>query len=807
MELPLNRWIVDLFRDLVFALRLLRRQPTFTLAAVGILALAIGGQTAMFSVVDATLLRPLPYRDPGDLVVITHETPGAYSTSLPFLLLDTLRRDARSLDGLACHYQNTGISRVTLTGGSEPEAVKAGFVTADTFHVLGVSPAWGRPFTSAEEAGAERVAVLGDALWRRRFTGSPAAIGSTIEIDGARTVVVGVMPPEFQFPDGSVQLWVPLTTNHTWRRDPATLAHYWWIGIGRRVPGRSDAQVEAELDAIAARAGSEPRVERVRVRPLSSGVAPASRLTLLSLFGAVGAVLLIACSNLATLLLSRGEARRRELAIRAAIGAARSRLVRQLLAESLLLAALAGAVGAALAAALVRLFVGYGPAEIPRLAQADLDVRSLLFLIGCSAATALLFGAAPALRVTESLSSRSRDGDAAPGAGRLRAALSAVQLALAVILLGAAALLMRSFVAARSVELGFEPSHTLLLRARLPETMVAHQVAYQDDVLGRLRRLPGVDAAGAINDLFELNAVPSLALRAIFGRDVEGMPRAPLKWTAVAGDYFRAVGGTLREGRSFDDRDTASSPRVVVVDESFARRFFPGGSAVGMRFKGNDPRGRDDEWLTIVGVVRDMRRQGLEKASSPHVFEWAAQSGAVTPDLLVRTRATPAALAASVRAAVREADPSAIVSTVGTLDEALSGLLDTRRFQSGLLGVFALLALGLAAFGAFGVVHYAAARRTREVGIRMALGATPGDVAGLFLKQSAAPLLAGGTAGLLGSLAVARALSGLLFGVSPLDPLTHASSLGVLLLGAFAASAIPALRAARMDPLLALRQD
>lgn len=804
----MNGWTGDVGRDVGFALRILRRQPAFAFAAVGILALAIGGQTAMFSLVDATLLRPLPYRDPGELVVITHETETAYSTSLPYPLLDALRTHARGLAGLAAFYQNTGISRVTLTGGPEPEAVKAGFVTADAFRVLGVSPVLGRAFTAAEEASAERVAVISDALWRRRFAGAPAAIGGAIEIDGARTVVVGVMPAEFQFPDGTVQLWVPLTTNRTWRRDPETLAHYWWVGIGRRAPGWSARQVEAELDAIAARVGSTPRVDRVRVRPVDPGVAPASRLTLLSLFGAMGAVLLIACSNLATLLLSRGEARRRELAIRAAIGAARGRLVRQLLAESLVLAALAGAVGAALAAALLRLFVAYGPVGIPRLGQSALDGRSLLFLLGCSAATAVLFGAAPALRVTESLHPASRDGDSAPGAGRLRAALSAAQVAAAVILLGAAALLMRSFVEARSVGLGFDPARTLVVRARLPEAAAGRRVAYYDDVLRRLRGVPGVEAAGAINDLFELNPVSRLALREIFGRERGAWPRLPLKWTAVSGDYFRAIGALLVEGRSFDQRDTASSPRVVVVDESFARRFFPGGSAVGMRFKGNDPRGRDDEWLTIVGVVRDMRREGLEKASSPHVFEWAAQSGDNTPDLLVRVRSSnPTALAAAVRAAVRGADPSAIVSPAGTLEEALAELLQTRRFQSALLSVFALLALGLAAFGAFGVVHYAAARRTREVGIRMALGATAADVTRLFLRQFAAPLLTGGLLGLLGSLAVARALSALLFGVSALDPLTHVSSLAVLLSGVFVAASIPALRAARLDPVLALRQE
>jgi len=801
--------IEDLGRDAAYSLRALRQQPVFAVAVVGILALAIGGQTAMFSLVDATLLRRLPYRDPGALVTITHETGGSYSTSLPFPLVEAFRRNARGLQAVAAYYQNTGISRVTLTGRPEPESVKAGFVSADLFQVLGVAPSLGRVFDAAEEAAGERVVVLGHRLWQRQLGGSTDVLGASIQIDGAASIVVGVMPETFQFPDRSVELWVPLTTNRTWRRDAEGQAHYWWIGLGRLAPGLEPAAVEAELDALAAASGAQPKVERIRVRRLDTGVSAASRLTLWTLFGAVGAILLIACSNLATLLMARGEMRRRELAVRAAVGAGRGRLVRQLLSESLVLATLAGGLGVLLAELLLRLFLRLGPGDVPRLEQARVDPRALLFLAGCTWSTVLLFGLLPALRSTDSLHASARDAAGDPRSGRLRTALASLQVALALVLLSTAGLLLRSFLAAGSVELGFEPERALVVRSRLAlEEPGARRTAYYTEVLRRLAAVPGVEAAGAINDLFELNRVSSLTLRAIEGRAEDPQaPRLPLKWTAVSGDYFRAVGARLLEGRAFGEQDTAASPRIVIVDQSFARRFFPGASALGRRFKGQDPRGRDDEWLTIVGVVGDMRREGLERQPSPHVYECAEQSGDSTPDLVVRTRANPLAMAAALRAAVRGADATAVVSSIGTLESALLQQLDRRRFESALLTAFATCALTLAALGLFALVHYSAARRAREVGVRQALGATASDVVVLFLKQAATPILAGGAAGLLGALAVARGMGAMVFGISPFDLPTHAAALVALSAAALGASLIPALGAARRDPLLALRQD
>ncbi len=795
-------------RDVAYALRSLGRQPVFAAASIGVLALAIGGNTAVFSLVDATLLRDLPYRDPGALVSVTHETPGAYSASLPFPLIQAFQREARGLSGLAAYYQNTGISRVTLTGDPEPETAKAGFVEAELFRVLGVAPTLGRVFTQAEETNQDRVAVLSHRLWQRRFDGSAAAVGDAIEIDGARTLVLGVMPPTFEFPDRSVELWVPLTTNGTWRREAVAQARYWWIAVGRLASGRRPAAVETELNAIAVAAGSEPRVERIRVRALEAGVSSVSRLTLLTLFGAMGALLLIACSNLATLLLARGEARRRELALRAAIGAGRARLVRQLVTESLALAALAGALGAFVALVLVQLFLDFGPGDVPRLDQAGVNARALVFLSGCSVCTALFFGLLPAFRSTDALHASSREAVGDARTGRLRTAFASLQLALAVVLLSAAGLLIRSFVAARSVELGFEPERTLVVRARLPldNEPTPRRIAYHDQVLERLRAVAGVVAAGAINDLFETGAPRSLTLRAIEGREVPSAP-LPLKWTSVAGDYFRAMGAPLLEGRAFDDRDGAASPSVVVVDQSFARRFFPGESVLGKRIKGNDARGKDDEWLTIVGVVADMRREGLERRPTAHVFQWARQSGEATRDLLVRTSSDSRAMAATVRAVVRGADATAIVTSVTTLQGELDRQLESRRFHGAIITSFALLALGLAGLGMFGTVHYAVSRRTREVGVRLALGATAADVVSLFLRQVSGPVLTGAVGGSIAALGVARALASLLFGVSPLDPWTHAGALTTLSLVVVLASLIPALRATRVDPLLALRQD
>ena len=799
----------DLARDTAHAVRALQRQPVFAAATIGILALTIGGQTAMFSLVDAVLLRELPYRNPGALVSISHETEGAFSANLPYPLIEAFSRHARTLDAVAACYQNTGISRVTLSGLAEPESVKAGFAGARLFHVLGVPPALGRVFDAREEEAGERVAVLSDRLWRRAFDASPAALGASIEIDGVRSRVVGVMPARFQFPDRTVELWVPLTTNRSWRRDPAAQAGYLWLAVGRLAESSSPSAAEAELASILAATGSPSKVARVRVRPLEAGVAASSRLMLWTLFGAIGATLLVACSNLATLLLARGESRRRELAVRAAIGAGRGRLVRQLLAESLVLAVLAGALGALLAEALVRLVQQVAPGNLPRLEQAGVDLRSLLFLAACTGATALVFGLLPALRSTDSLHAGARDdGGAHPRATRLRRSLAAVQLALTLVLLSTAGLLLRSFLAAASVELGFEADRALVVRSRLPmDTGGARRAAYYAEVERRAAAVPGVEAVGAINDLFELQRVRSLTLRAIDGREAPPATALPLKWTAVSGDYFRAVGAPILEGRGFDERDGPEAPRVVVVDRGFAERFFPGERALGRRFKGQDARGRNDEWLTIVGIVGDTRREGLEQSPSPHVYELARQSGDATPDLIVRTRGRPAAFAGAVRGAVRAANAAAVIESVTTLRQSLGQQLERRRFEGALLSAFALGALALAALGLFGLVHYSASRRRREIGVRLALGATAGDVVLLFLRQLGAALVAGGLAGLAGAAVVAHALRAMLFGVSPLDPLAHGAALLVLAAFALAASLLPALRAARSDPVLALRHE
>jgi predicted permease len=801
----MSGWLEDLGRDVLYGLRALRRQPVFAAASVGVLALAIGGNTAVFSLVDAALLRPLPFADPAGLVAVTHETRGTPATTFPYPLIQALRRDSRGLAGMAAW----GIQRVTLTGPGEPATMRAAFVEAGMFEVLGAYPRLGRAFDAKEQDDAARLAVISHRLWQRRFAGNPAVLGAELDLDGAttgRVRVIGVMPERFQFPDRTIGMWLPLTIERSFR-DAATQPRYGWTGVARLAARRTPADLETELSGIAAQAGVQPRVERVRVRPLDSGVTSKGRLTLLTLFGAVAAVLLIACTNLAALLLARGQARRRELLVRAAIGASRARLLRQLLAEGMLLAGLAGVAALLIAQLCLSLYLSFGRLDVPRLEQAQLDPRALLFLFGCSLATVLLFGLLPALRATGSLRLGTRDAGEEPGAVRLRASLASLQLALAVVLLSAAGLLLRSFLAARSVELGFEPQRTLVMRARLPvEDPGPRRAAYYDAALERLRAVPGVLAVGAINDLFELNEPRRFSLRAIEGREVDSAP-LPLKWTSVLGDYFPALGVAPLEGRLFTERDGAAAPRLAVVDLTFARRFFPGESAVGKRFKGHDVRGKGDEWLEIVGVVPDLRREGLERRTSAHVFESALQSGENTPDLLVRTSSEPAALAPTLRAALRGVDATAIVESVATLEDQLAQQLEGRRFQSGLLSLFALLALGLAGLGVFGVVHYAVSRRVREVGVRMALGATRRDVVLLFLRHFSGPLAAGALLGLLAAFASARALGALLFGVAPLDPLTHLFALASLLLVAGAASLIPALAAARLDPVLALRQD
>jgi len=815
-----------ILQDFRYATRSLFKSPGFTAAAVLTLALGIGANSAIFSVIEAVMLRPLPYHDSSNLALIADAENSDHGG---FLLKDfaAFKAQSHSFEELAIYFRDSGFSRATITVGHEPQQVQGAWVAANLFPMLGVGPEIGRVFTPEEEARHERVAVLSHRLWVRYFAGSPDALGKTITIDGSPFLVIGVMPEVFEFPARDQMFWAPITTNSYWgdpnlttNIDPRHSAGFYqrWQVIGRLRSGMTLSQAQLDTNAVLRRlAQADPDTFRVRplqLVPLHITLSGNTRLSLTVLFVAVGFVLLIACTNVANLVLARGSGRKRELAIRAALGANRSRLIRQLLSEALILAMMAAALGMFLAFAAVRLLLAFAPADIPRLQQAGIDMPVLVFTFALSVLATVAFGLGPALHASrrdpkDALGSVTRGATGSPGLRRARNLLVIAEFAIALVLLSGAGLLLRSLLSVESVDPGFEPRHVLTLRMTVAGASPGQLAGVHEQVLERLRSLPGVEYAGAVTDLFEPGKPNLLGLRAIEGRSVEPRQQwTALTWNTVSGDYFQAVGATLLKGRYFSDQDTTGSPLVAIIDESMARRYWPNQDPVGAHIKGQDPRGHHDEWLTIVGVVHDMHRSGLENAVTPHVYEWYRQAGvAGTESLVVRAAGDPRALASSLRASVRAEDPSAILSGVNTVEDLLSRQLAPRRFQTWLLGLFSSFALLLASIGIYGVMHYSVAQRTHEIGIRMALGARPAQVMRLVENEGLRLAVAGVLLGLAGALVLSPLMASLLFGVHATDPLTFASVVSTLLIVALVGCYVPARRAAHVNPIEALRQE
>jgi predicted permease len=783
-------------QDIRHAGRCMRRNPGFTAVAVFTLALGIGANTAIFSVVNAVLLRPLPYNDPGRLVELS---------TISYDHFEFLKRGSHSFEHMAVYYRNTGWSRVTLTGIDEPESFQAAFVSTDFFPTLGVAPAIGRVFTAAEESKRERVTVLSDALWRRRFSATQDVVGKTLEIDGANFQVIGVMPPEFQMPAREAQFWAPIGTNRYWldrpRPDGVHSSGFYlrWNILGRLKPGVDIRSAQAEMNGFATQLErADPELNKglaLTLLPLRIELGGSTRLALLVLLGAVALVLLIACSNVANLVLARGATRGREMAIRTALGAARARLIRQLLTESLSLASIAAVAGLGIAALGVRALVAFGPPDIPRLEQTGIDGGVLAFTLGISLLAAIFFGLMPAWKISQT-AAKSR-------ARRLKPALVVFEFALSVVLLTGAGLLIRSILAIEAVDPGFTPQHILTMRVVL-------RPASYEPLLQRMRALPGVQSVGGTQNLFELQTQnqAGLGLRAVEGHEPEPPNRRTgVTWPTVSGDYFLAMGVRLLRGRTFSNRDGADSPLVAVIDESLARHYWPGEDPIGRRFKGQDSRGKHDDWLTVIGLVGDMRRHGLERQPSPHVFEWYKQSGGFPRDLVVRTAGDPVRLVAALRGAVRDLDRTAVISSIETMEQQLGEQIAPRRFQTWLLALFSLLALVLASIGIYALMHYSVAHRTHEIGIRMALGARMGGVLAMVMRQGLSLCLLGLAVGLAGAWWISRLFASLLYGVTPADPLTFAVVSALLIFVAALASLIPAWRASRVDPLVALRHE
>jgi putative ABC transport system permease protein len=801
-------------QDLLYAVRRLRQAPGFSLVAIATLALGIGANSAIFSVVNAVLLKPLPFEEPGRLVRLSQtwegRTTGIYS---PQNFLDVVA-SARDFESLAA-IDGGG---VTLTGRGAPARLEGAEVSTRFFDVLRVRPVLGRGFADGEnEPGRNKVAILGHRLWRERFGGDPTAVGQTIQLNREPYQVVGVAPAGFSYPEGA-ELWTPMAYDAVFRTKSRGA---WYLGvIGRLKPGVSVAHAREEVSAIAARLAREyPDADEGvggTVSSLHEAMVGDARPALLVLLGAVGLVLLIACVNVANLLLARVAARETELAVRTALGAGRGRLLRQLLTESVLLALLGGAAGVLLAGFFLDALLGLQPQGVPRLGEVRVDRAVLGFAAGLSIATGLLFGAFPALQMTRRAPAQGlREGSRGILTGRgqrLRGGLVVGQMALAMMLLAGAGLLMRSFSQLRRVDPGFRPESALTFRISLPDSAYKEEpkvAAFFEELLARLAAVPGVRSVGAVQGL------PLSGSRFQLSFEVKGRPPLPpakqpsMEVRVASPDYFRAIGIPLVRGRGFQRGDTASSRQVVVISEAAVRRFFPGEDPLGQwitigwgRGEGQPKAGGE-----VVGIVGDVKERGLAEENPPEIYLPHAQLPIQSMDVMLRATVTPRSLAPAVTGVVRSLDPELPIARLATLDEIVARSISEPRFYMVLLGTFAGTALFLAALGIFGVMSYAVVQRSREIGIRVALGADPKQVLGMVLGHASLLAVGGVGLGLTGALSLSRAMGSLLFELSPTDPTTLAGVAVLLLAVALLASYLPARRATRVDPLIALRSE
>jgi putative ABC transport system permease protein len=802
-------------RDLTFALRTLGRSPGFTAVAVLTMALGIGATAAIFSAVNGVLLRPLPYPDADRITVLwlnnQQEEIERDVTSYP-LFEDWSESSAYA--AVAGHSATTG----TFTADGDADQHVGAWVTGDFFRVLGVAPALGRALDQANTVpGEDQVVVLSHGLWTRRYGADPLVVGRTVTINGLPREVVGVMPRGFSYPDG-VEYWVPLAPeSENWRTITESRNALWLSVLGRLHEGVPVERAAAELDGIMARLVDEGLTapgNGVLVEPLRDTVVGSVRPALLVLLGAVGFVLLIACANVANLLLARGARRRRELSVRAALGASGRRLARQALVESLVLGAIGGAAGLVLALLGTSALVALSPQDLPRLDGVRVDAAVVGFAALVALATGLLFGLAPAWQAAKSgIAASLRDSDRGSGGGmaRVRPALVVVEVALAVVLLVGAGLLLRSFAALQTVDPGFQTERMLSFRvivgsAAYPEPEQVRN--FQQELLERVGALPGVEAATAANTLF-LSRLPNMGPVALEGRPPAGEmdPITAVTNDFVAPGFFRTMGMPIVQGRGFEPGDVAGGTQVVVVNETFVQRLVPGEDPIGRRFARGDPESPDAVWQTIVGVVADSRRAGLAEPVRPEAYRPITQAAPRSIEVLVRTAGPPLALVPQARALLREMDPNMPMAQLRTVEAAMAEAVATRRFVMMLLAGFAVLAVTLAAIGIYGVLAFLVGERTRELGIRLALGADRQTVIRMVLRQSLGYVLPGLALGAVGALALTRLLQAQLFGIEPTDPVTFAAVLTLLLAVAVLASWVPARRAANVQPVEALRQE
>ncbi len=798
-------------------LRSLLKNPGFTAAVLVTLALAIGANTAIFSVINAVLLRPLPYPDPERLMMIWTHNPlqGFDKDVATYPNFDDWRRSSRAFERISGY---AGPS-FTLTGRGDPAQIRGAVVTPEFFETMGVRPAIGRGFTAADGAsGAGLTVIVSHGFWLTRLGGDPAATEKTITLNGSSYEVVGVMPEPFAHPQDA-EIWTPMTASGVYGPLFTQRGAFWLTVIGRLKPGVTREAAQSEMDGIAGRLErqySENADLGVRLVPMHAEIVGDVRRPLLILLGAVCLVLLVACANVANLLLTRASARRREFAIRAALGAGRRRLLRQLLTESTILALIGGAAGVLLAAWSIDLLKSLAPPGLPRLTGIRIDLQVLGYALGASLATGLLFGIVPALHASGSTVGRQltegrRGASDSISGRRVRSVLAVGELALALLLLIGAALLVRSVVALNKVDPGFATRDVLALRIDLPRLKYSEPgrtLAFFQQLAERLAALRGVESTGAGSSLL-LSQLPQSAGITIEGRPpVEpGRQNIPVPYDAVTPGFFTTLRIPLVRGRLPRDSDTAQAQPIAVVNEAFVRRFFPNEEPLGRRVTFGDAARPGARWKTIVGVVADTRRAGFTRPPWAEIYFPHQQRPDRRMFVLVRTSGDPAAVARAAQSAVWSVDRDQPVASVHTVAETLARADANRRFVTLLLGIFAAVALVLAAIGVYGVLAYATAQRTQEIGIRMALGADRKTVLFMILRGGLKLAAAGLVLGIGGALALTQVLSGLLYGVGGRDPLTFFVVSTMLAGVALLASWIPARRAMGVEPVVALRAE